>query len=973
MAADGHLNFDTKINTSGFNKGIGSITRAADRLKGSVLKIGSAIAAAFSIKEIVENAAEVKALNAQFGQTFGSLQEQAQELIDGVAQSSQILDTRLKASASSIYAFARSNGMDSAAALNMMSEALQVTADSAAYYDRSLEETGETLRSFLKGNYANDAALGIACTETTRNIAANKLYGRSFQDLSEAQKQLTLLQMVKDANEMSGAMGQAAREADGWENVTGNLKETWKQLLSVIGQPVLSLAIPVIKQLTGALQELTNAAQSAVNALGTVFGFQLDAGGSELAESAAKAAESYSGMADAAEAAQEANEGSLAGFDQITKLGEKDSGTPESTAGTDITAAELSGAGAAADAVITETESKLTELFGKVKTSLEALFQPLKSSWDKYGAEILLDANALLDVFAKHGKNIFLSWIDWAGKLDLDPAFETFGHLEKSLAPFADTIGEGLEWFTKNVLQPLASWTIESLVPAFLNALADAVDGANTAWKTAEPVLKKRLWDKFLKPIAKWTGNTAVKLIKDLGSGIKDLGESITEKDVNVLLDLAEAIGAIFLTVKGTGLISAFSSSLKTFAAGAAPAVKMAFTNIGAEGGAALGTTLCAAVIAAVAGWGIGSAIYDKFGDEIDETLFPIFDKITAGFGIFLGGIGEMATETVPNIIEKIVSPFSSLAEFFTVTVPKWWESVKADKLFPLADKIAEVWTGIENFLTESIPNFFVETVPGFFESMWEDINNTAEEWSLALGQTAINAWNAVKSPFLTVGTWFKSKFSDAWKNIKSVFSVGTVNGHFTNVLNAVKTVFTNIGAWFYNKFSAAWTKIKEAFGLSSVKKHFESIVDKIGEAFSGLLGVIKAPVNAVIDAINGAFSTLNGLSIDIPHLDGSVTAWGFNIPEIPKLAQGTVVPANYGEFLAVLGDNKREAEVVSPVSAIKQAVMEAMAELGGIGGNGSAQPIVVQVMLGKKVLGQAVIDDINERTRLNGRSPLKT
>ncbi len=56
---------------------------------------------------------------------------------------------------------------------------------------------------------------------------------------------------------------------------------------------------------------------------------------------------------------------------------------------------------------------------------------------------------------------------------------------------------------------------------------------------------------------------------------------------------------------------------------------------------------------------------------------------------------------------------------------------------------------------------------------------------------------------------------------------------------------------------------------------------------------------------------------------------------QFPRLATGTVVPANYGEFLAVLGDNKREAEVVSPISTIKQALIEAMAEIGSTGDSG--------------------------------------
>ena len=42
---------------------------------------------------------------------------------------------------------------------------------------------------FLKGNYANDAALGLSCTETTRNAAATELFGKKFSELTEIQKQ----------------------------------------------------------------------------------------------------------------------------------------------------------------------------------------------------------------------------------------------------------------------------------------------------------------------------------------------------------------------------------------------------------------------------------------------------------------------------------------------------------------------------------------------------------------------------------------------------------------------------------------------------------------------------------------------------------------------------------------------------------------------------------------------------------------
>lgn len=58
------------------------------------------------------------------------------------------------------------------------------------------------------------------------------------------------------------------------------------------------------------------------------------------------------------------------------------------------------------------------------------------------------------------------------------------------------------------------------------------------------------------------------------------------------------------------------------------------------------------------------------------------------------------------------------------------------------------------------------------------------------------------------------------------------------------------------------------------------------------------------------------------------------NVPQIPKLAQGSVVPPN-SEFMAILGDNTQEHEVVSPVSTMKQAFKEAMQEIGmSNGGN---------------------------------------
>jgi len=204
--------------------------------------------------EFIDSAATVKAETAAFDQTFGDLADTASEAIGRVADNSGILQTRLNTLGSKIYAFARSSGGDTEQSLSLMERALQAAADSAAYYDTSVEQATESLQSFLKGNYANDAALGLSATETTRNAAAMELFEQKFNDLTEIQKQETLLKMVEDSQRLSGAMGQAAREADGWENVQGNLAETWRQFQANVGAPVLENLIPIIQNITEAFQ-----------------------------------------------------------------------------------------------------------------------------------------------------------------------------------------------------------------------------------------------------------------------------------------------------------------------------------------------------------------------------------------------------------------------------------------------------------------------------------------------------------------------------------------------------------------------------------------------------------------------------------------------------------------------------------------------------------------------------------------------
>ena len=256
------------INNSEANKALEETSdkghHAEGKLSSAFKKIGAAVATYLTVDAIVNfgkgcitAAADANAMASQFSQVFGDLEGQASQSLSQIADKAGITENRMKGSFTKIAAFAKTTGMDTESALALSERAMIAVADSAAFYDRSLEETTESLQSFLKGNFENDAALGLSCTEVTRNEAANRLYGKSFKDLSESQKQLTLLQMVEDANALSGALGQAARESDTWTNVTGNLQQAWKDFQAALGTHGLDLVVGVVKKLVGVLEDCT--------------------------------------------------------------------------------------------------------------------------------------------------------------------------------------------------------------------------------------------------------------------------------------------------------------------------------------------------------------------------------------------------------------------------------------------------------------------------------------------------------------------------------------------------------------------------------------------------------------------------------------------------------------------------------------------------------------------------------------------
>lgn len=772
------------------------ITESLDKLKSKLKGVAAAVGIAFGIKEVIsfgkeaiESAAEVNAANSQLEQTFGSMQFAAEEAMQRVADASGIVATRLKGVGTSIYAFAKTSGMDSAQALGMMEEALQVAADSAAYYDRSLEDTSETLKSFLKGNYANDAALGISCTETTRNAAANRLYGKSFQELSEAQKQLALLQMVKDANDLAGATGQAAREADGWENVIGNLKETWNQLLAVIGQPLLKVAVSAVQELTSALSFLLEKAQIAVNPLSELFGWELGNTAS-VTDNISQSVSSQNDLTEAVEDTTKAQERSAAGFDKINTLA---SGT--------------------------ESETKKDGGIDQISTPTGEL--PLTVNADTSGA-----STTILRFISKV-KGVFSQLRGWLGS---------------NFAPIFGNIWSGLIIETQELYSTVQQ--IFSDIQALGQPLAEYFQGDFTVM---------------------------------LQTALAVIGE--------ILIGLYDSFNMIFADIWGIAVYPALSD----------------FINIGLP-------------------------VITQFCTESLNAFGVLFNEVKSLFDM----LWEDAARPVLGFVSDL---WHDLMESLQTFWNKWGKPIFEEFCTAITltgDTLRNVW----NSFLKPIFDTFMEVV----DNIWtEHLKPLVDNFLDFVGVLLDGAFDIYNKFILPIVDWFVNYFGPP---IAKVFgfimeTVGNaVNGVIdtvSHIIDALKGAVNFITGVFTGNWKRAWKGIKEIFSgiwnalVDIAKVPINIIIDLV----NGLTGAIESALNWIIDGIN----TLSWEIPDwVPFVGGETFGFdvpNIDIPEIPHLAKGTVVPANYGNFLAVLGDNKRETEVVSPLSTIKKAVREAMSENG--------------------------------------------
>lgn len=281
------IGLDTSEYERGISKTQSSFKKFGSTISAQTVAMGNLIASGIEKavsavgrlgSSAVTAAADIAAENAQFTATFGELEAAATGTFNSIAKDTGVLSTRLRNVGTKAFSQFKGAGLDAVSALSSMDTYTRLAADAAAYYDMSLEDADERLRSFLRGNTEAGDSIGLFTNETQRNNKALEVYGQKWLDLTEAQKQMLMLDIANEIYEQSGAIGQAQREADGWSNVVGNLKEAWRQALGVIGTPFVEGLTPAIQKLTEFLSEDTVIMRLGILAsdLGSIAGAAFD-------------------------------------------------------------------------------------------------------------------------------------------------------------------------------------------------------------------------------------------------------------------------------------------------------------------------------------------------------------------------------------------------------------------------------------------------------------------------------------------------------------------------------------------------------------------------------------------------------------------------------------------------------------------------------------------------------------------------
>ena len=357
-------------------------------------------------------------------------------------------------------------------------------------------------------------------------------------------------------------------------------------------------------------------------------------------------------------------------------------------------------------------------------------------------------------------------------------------------------------------------------------------------------------------------------------------------------------------------------------------------------------------VISAISDTIMGSTeIFAKLGRDILDTFTAPFIENQ-----------ESIKQTILDTLEPVKTVYDELAG----TVSYWWDTLNTtydEHIAPMFQSLKQGFTEIVDLLLEKYNQYILpvinELVPKITDMYENHIKPALDKICEVIGKVGDmikEIWEKTAKPFVE---WLINKMAPVVASIFKKVSEKVIEAAntFWDIVKHLMGTLGGIIDFVTGVFTGNWSKA------------WQGVVDIFSGIWNTIKDVLKAPLNYVIDQINGLIESINDITnFDIPGI-GNV---GISIPTIPKLAQGGYVQANTPQ-LAMIGDNTHEGEIVAPESKIAEAVSRGIAtalqSMQNVTSNNSPTELVIKI--GEDTIGRLAVNGINSLTKMNGASGL--
>jgi hypothetical protein len=465
------------------------------------------------------------------------------------------------------------------------------------------------------------------------------------------------------------------------------------------------------------------------------------------------------------------------------------------------------------DGVGERIAANLLEIFTNINNTIRNLADRLSIAWQtgNVGESIFRRILSIIEGLLKNINNMTKATAEWAKKLDFTPLLQSIDGLLKSIQPLTKNIGAGLEWFYKNVLLPLAGFTIEKLIPAFFEALAGAIDLVNGIINGCKPAFDF-LWNSILKPLAEWTGGVIVDVLKKLGDALSGIGNWISEHQegfstfVTIVASFATALGLV------NGAIAIWNG-VAAIATGVTEALAAAIAFL---------TSPIGIVVVVIGGLITAGVLLYKNWDTIKEKA----GELGAWIGEKWEGI-KNATSTAWNNVKNWTSE-------------KWNAAKDA-----VTSKAGEIYNAAKDKFTNTANTVRDKAgqAKDWVSSKWSDLKNSTSTKFEEIRSTAGSKMNSAAEAVRSGAETAKSKAVSAFSSLKD-----GVGGHLNSIKTTASEVFKKVGGW------ASDLPGDIAKGLSSGLNTIKQAMNNIA---NGLASGIGKGVNGIISGVNWVMSSL--------------------------------------------------------------------------------------------------------------------